>query len=336
MTSITFVALPAQNGQMLSTFRGHTDAVKSIVFSPDRQMFATASADRTVKLWDRALRQDEPLMLRGHSDSLYFAAFSPDGKMLATGGNDMQVKVWDTVSGREIRTLKVRTDAFSSAAFPPDGRLLATGGHDNRVRLWELAGGKELRTFEWHGHVVTAVAFSPDGKLLATGGGDHAVKLWEVTSGREVLTIDGFPKPVVAVAFARDGSTLTTFDGRDAKVWDVATGREVKAPCECHDLARSVWVEAFPELGSAIGIGVADHDPDRYRVPSSGSPALPPGGRTDVPRTLGWHKFQLQYEDRGLRMLIDDRQVAHVPGDYGFDEVQLSVSGPAWRRREGA
>src|SRR5262249_43232147 len=68
-------------------FEGHTDGVNSMVFSPDGTRLATASADKTVRLWDTHLGK-QALVLQGHQDSVLAVRFSADGQRLTSLGRD--------------------------------------------------------------------------------------------------------------------------------------------------------------------------------------------------------------------------------------------------------
>ncbi len=236
-------------GRELRTFAGHTSAVTSVAFSPDGKTALSGSVDSTLKLWDVASGR-ELRTFAGHA-GVSSVAFSPDGRLALSGSYDNTLKLWDVASGRELRTFAGHTGWVSSVAFSPDGKMALSGGWDTTLKLWDVASGGELRTFAGHTAWVSSVAFSPDGRLALSGSVDSTLKLWDVASGLEVRSFVGHTDSAASVAFLMDTVTSVAFspDGRLAlsggydntlKLWDVASGRELRTFAGHADGVRSV------------------------------------------------------------------------------------------------
>lgn len=206
------------------TLRGHDGWISYVTYSPDGATLASASYDRTIKLWDvRSL--GERLTLRGEAGAVFAVEYSPDGAWLASCGEDSTIRLWDARTGRPLRTLRGHEGPVSSVVFSPGGERLASSGTDKTVRLWDAETGRELRTFNGHTREVFSVDFSPDGETLASGGMDGEVRLWDVSAGRERRTLHGHGDGILTVTFAPDGRTLVSgsMDG-ELKLWDASAG----------------------------------------------------------------------------------------------------------------
>lgn len=111
---------------------GHEDMVVSLCFSPDGQALATASQDRTVKVWSVAGQLQLSL---DHEEAVTAVCFSPDGRWLATACFDGRITVW-SYQGQRLQTLSGHTHTVWRLQFQDD--QLISASEDGTVRIWTL------------------------------------------------------------------------------------------------------------------------------------------------------------------------------------------------------
>ena len=109
----------------LQKLEGHSDAVSAVAFSADGQLLASASYDKTVRLWNPATGE-QVQKLEGHSGPVRTVAFSADGQLLASAYYDGTVRLWNPATGEQVQKLEGHNDWVNAVAFSADGQLLAS------------------------------------------------------------------------------------------------------------------------------------------------------------------------------------------------------------------
>jgi WD40 repeat protein len=271
-------------GATLLTYRGHSDWMTSVAWSPDDRSIASSSNDQTAQVWD-AINGKTIFTYHGHSSGVNAAAWSPSGKRIASGSNDTTVQVWDTFNGSNVLTYRGHTDVVRTAAWSPDGTHIAAGGHDATAQVWDASNGKTIFFYHGHSSRVTSIAWSPDGKRIASASDDTTLQIWDAFNGSNVLTYRGHTQAVVKVAWSPDGTHIASAsDDRTAQVWDGATGRNIVIYRGHSDAVDAV---AWSPDGQQVASSSNDHTVQIWNA-TSGSTIFTYRGHSANIDALGW------------------------------------------------
>ena len=217
----------AELEEFYSAFRGHRDSVYAIAFNAEPLALASASGDKSIKLWNLTTLQATQTLL-GHTERVLGVAFTPDGRQLISGSADHTIRIWDIDTGETTRRLTGHSGEVSSVVYDAQRKRIISSSHDKTIKIWSAETGDNLFTIEGHRDLVREVAISPDGKLLASASLDHTVRIWDAEEATARLTLTAHQAPVTCVAFSPDSQRVVSgaFES-SVKVWDVTTGDEL-------------------------------------------------------------------------------------------------------------
>jgi WD40 repeat protein len=285
LTKITKVesSKPPTLWNCLDTWDGHSGLFAAVTcLALNSQRLASASEDKTVRLWNLATGQASHV-LTSHQGFVEAVVFQPHNTdILASGSRDKTIKIWEL--DRVLYSFTGHGQAVNTLAFSPDGQRLASGSRDRTIKLWQVATGELITTLTGHklnittiafnidgilasasadgtigiwqnnimqrqltGHIgsVTAIAFSPDGQILASGGEDRSIRLWDTQTGVCLQTLPGHAWQVSSLAFMAGGAVLLSGSwDKTVKFWQIDTGKEFDVLAGHIDSITSVVTDA--------------------------------------------------------------------------------------------
>jgi WD40 repeat protein len=241
----------------LLVLHGHSGQVWSARVSPDGRAIASASWDRTARLW--SLHDARVPRLLGHGRPVALLAVRPDGSVVSAG-DDRTVRVWDLSTG-VARVLAGGMQPLS-LVIADDPRLAVVGPWDSIVRVYDLDAGREVMRYpEPDGLGVVAVPLR-DGRILTSG----------VNPLRHVFSADGSVREpwgkirrnrTYALARAPGAGLIAAAGwGPFVTTWNEAGDQLAKFLVDPawtdRSLARWSWAIAFSPDERRLAIGVMD------------------------------------------------------------------------------
>lgn len=176
---------PAEVTKPVYTKKAHDKDINAVDISPNDELFATASQDRTVKVWDS--EEGEVVgILRGHKRGVWSVKFSTYDKFIVTGSGDKTVKVWSIRDFTCVKTFEGHTNSVLKALFISHGAQVVSAGGDGLVKVWDVKSGECNTTLDNHEDKVWSLARRNDDNVIVSGGGDSVITFWNDITEQEL------------------------------------------------------------------------------------------------------------------------------------------------------
>jgi WD40 repeat protein len=243
---------------------GHSNTIKTVVFSHSGQQIASGSIDKSIKIWS-TIKKQEIKTLIGHSEGINKIEFSNSDKYIISAGYDDKMLIWDWENNKIVKEINIKHTNFSisnldflayvdsscyltifdinsmatikivgqfcgSPKFLPQHNIIAVNDiYESRFTFIDLNTYKVLSVLdlkkENSNSEVSTFKFTPDGQYLVAGFWGGDIEIWDLKQKKLIRTLQGhILNSVEDFSFDSQNQLISASGDMSLKLWDWNTG----------------------------------------------------------------------------------------------------------------
>jgi WD40 repeat protein len=249
---------------LVNNITAHQKEIFCIRFSPDKKYIASASADKTIKVWN--VQTGECVQIfKGHKKAVTCVDFSPDAKYLVSGSYDHTIKIWSIKEQKPVIPLlednPLLGDNYlvSSVKYSIDGKyIISTSKSEypqkNKILIWDTIHYKPVQSIPIESDIFSSITVS--NKYLALGV-SNTIYLWEIETGSQISIIKNDNTTVNSVCFSSDYQYLySASDNQKIIKWNMFDRSKIQELTDNTNFIKSL---AIHPKGNVIVSGGKDN-----------------------------------------------------------------------------
>lgn len=178
------------------TIKAHEQRVDTIAISPNDQLVATGSRDKTARIFS-VVNMQILATLKGHKRGVNAIQFSPVDQVIVTAA-DMNLRMWNLSDFSCVKTFQGHDCAVLNFTFLSTGLQLLSLGSDGNMKIWNVKSNDCSKTIDAHSGATWALSMTTDDQMVVTGGQDEKLIIWrDVTKEEREEKLANLQKQVV-------------------------------------------------------------------------------------------------------------------------------------------
>ncbi|MGR3319623.1 MAG: WD40 domain-containing protein [Candidatus Anammoxibacter sp.] len=206
--------------------REHTGIITRIEWSPNGDILASASNDKTIRFWDVDRKGNMIKSFDSPYNTITNLAWAPDGSSLAMSSIYESIYIMDPLTGRHQAKVSGHSGWITSMSWSPDGKALVSSCADELIRVWGTENYMLIESLRGHEGMIRCVAWSPDVKRLASSSAGGNILLWDTESWKQIKTLKRDASSIDCLAWSPDAKILaSSYTDYAICIWNPEDGK---------------------------------------------------------------------------------------------------------------
>ncbi|KAJ2443262.1 hypothetical protein GGI03_008048, partial [Coemansia sp. RSA 2337] len=221
---------------------GHEGAIYSTQYSGSGGLVASASFDKTVRVWDIG-EQKSVAVLEGHQQSVFDVAWRDDSAALASAAFDRTCIEWDIATKAATTRLQCEGLVQCVRYSTHNPRVIYAGDSSGFISIHDTRQAQSATKLSNDGAMVNTIYCFNDETRLVSGDRNGEIKMWDVRIGRfmRLVSADAQRRAISHISVVKNEKSGTEFMATNSydnvlRVYDRVDDPSVPTPRVIHEL----------------------------------------------------------------------------------------------------